>query len=120
MEDEGAIVQNPIPQNILADKMREAGVLLMPNSYPEICSNLLLQAKACGLPVIASNIGSVSEFIDDGVDGVLTKYAPHDLSLWIKKYVEATMSLMKDDKRHEQISRMAVASAVSWEKIGEM
>jgi glycosyltransferase involved in cell wall biosynthesis len=120
MEEEGANVYSPIPQSILADKMRGAWVLLMPNSYPEICSNLLLQAKACGLPVVASNIGSVNEFIEDGKTGILTKYAPHDLSLWVKKYAEAVMRLMGDDDMHKQISTQSVEGIKTWDEIGEM
>lgn len=119
MEGEGATVQNPIPQHILADKMRESWVLLMPNSYPEICSNILLQAQSCGLPVVASNIGSVSEFIENDGTGVLTERYPHDLFLWIKKYAEATIKLMKDDERHKVISDNAPKGVKSWEEVGE-
>jgi len=120
METEGATVQNPIPQSILADKMRESWVLLMPNSYPEICSNLLLQAQACGLPVITSNIGSVGEFIENDKTGILTSHYPHDLFLWIKKYVESTVRLLKDDDKHKRISEQAPKDVKDWDTIGEM
>jgi glycosyltransferase involved in cell wall biosynthesis len=120
MEELGAIVMNPIPQHILAAKMREAWVLLMPNNYPEICSNLLLQAQACGLPVVTSNIGSVSEFIKNGQTGIISKYAPHDLSLWIKKYAEEVLKLFKDEDKHKQISIQAPNKVLNWDEIGEM
>jgi glycosyltransferase involved in cell wall biosynthesis len=119
MEREGAFVRNPIPQGILADKMRDSWALLMPNSYPEICSNLLLQAQACGLPVITSNIGSVGEFIENEKTGIITEKYPHDLFLWIKKYAEATVKLMKDDAQHQLISQTAPGGVLSWEDIGE-
>lgn len=119
MEELGAKVQNPVPQAILADKMRGAGALLMPNSYPEICSNLLLQAQACGLPVIASNIGSAGEFIRDGSSGILTESYPHDMWLWMKLYVEATVNLFKDPVKQRSISEYAPTQVLSWDAIGE-
>jgi glycosyltransferase involved in cell wall biosynthesis len=119
MELVGARVQQPIPQPILAEKMRHAWALLMPNSYPEICSNLLLQAQACGLPVISSNIGSASEFIENNKTGVITECYPHDLFWWIKKYSEATNKLFKNDELHKQISEQAPRDVKSWEEIGE-
>lgn len=119
METEGAKVQYPIPQTILADKLRHAWALLMPNSYPEICSNLLLQAQACGCPVIASRIGSVPEFIEDKKTGILTEQYPHDLFWWIKKYSEATNKLMLNERLHRQISEEAPKGVKSWEEIGE-
>lgn len=119
MEEVGATIQQPIPQHILADKMREAWILLMPNSYPEICSNLLLQARACGLPVVTTNTGSVPEFITNGKTGIISKHYPHDLFLWIKGYVEATVKLCKDEILHKRISEETSKDIQSWEKIGE-
>jgi glycosyltransferase involved in cell wall biosynthesis len=119
METEGATVQQPIPQHILADKMRECWGVLMPNSYPEICSNLMLQARACGTPVITSSIGSAPEFIEHGKTGLLTSYHPHDLFSWIKEYVELTVQLCKDEKQHKQISEQAPEGTLSWDTIGE-
>lgn len=120
MEIAGAKVQLPIPQHILADKLRSAWALLMPNNYPEICSNLLLQARACGLPVISSNIGSAGEFIKDGETGVLSKFAPHDMGLWVKSYVEETVKLFMDDNRHRLIAEKTPEGIKSWDEIGEL
>lgn len=35
------------------------------------CPMSVLESLACGKPVVASNLGSVPEFVEDGVDGVL-------------------------------------------------
>ena len=118
MIKQGAKVRQPVPQTILADLMRKAWLFLMPNSYPEICSNLLLQAQACGLPVITSNIGSAWEFIDHGVTGVLTRHAPHDLFLWSKAYAEAAV-LTANSPYHKDISDNAPKNVKSWQDIGE-
>lgn len=118
MEELGAKVQSPIPQTILADKMRGAGALLMPNSYPEICSNLLLQAQACGLPVIASNIGSAGEFIKNGETGIITDEYPHDMWLWMKSYAESAVKLFQNPEKQKQISEASPRDVLSWEEIG--
>ena len=65
----GAQVLDPIPQKELADVFRQATALLMPNSYPEICSNVLLQAQACGLPIISVPEGALPETVKGGILG---------------------------------------------------
>jgi len=118
MEDQGAMVMQPVKQEILAEIMRSAWILLMPNSYPEICSNLLLQARACGLPVVTTNIGANPEFIDEKT-GVISGDYPHDIWLWVKKYTEATVSLCKDQKRHQGISEQTTEGIPDWNEIAE-
>jgi len=114
-----AQVFQPVAQPVLAEIMRSAWALLMPNNYPEICSNLLLQARACGLPIITSNIGSASEFIDNGKTGIISDCYPHDMHLWVKKYAEATIRLCMDDALHRRISEAASKGIADWNTIGE-
>jgi glycosyltransferase involved in cell wall biosynthesis len=45
--------------------------LFVLTSAAENCPLALLQAMACGLPVIASRVGGVPEIVRDGVDGLL-------------------------------------------------
>ena len=119
MEELKASVMQPVSQEVLAEKMRGAWALLMPNSYPEICSNLILQAQACGLPVITSGIGSAPEFVKNDETGVVTDFYPHDLWLWIKSYAEATVKLFKDEERHRRISELAPRDVLSWEQVAD-
>ena len=42
---------------------------LMPGSWPEPFGLVLIEALACGTPVIARRIGALPEIIRDGVDG---------------------------------------------------
>ena len=116
-KEQGATVLEPISQDELAKVMKEAWILLMPNSYPEICSNLLLQAKASGLPVVASPTGSIPEFLKTG--GVITKTSPLDLYLWWKDFAEETIKLAMDKERHERLSKEAPEDVLSWPEVAD-
>ncbi len=118
MGKHGAHVYHPVSPEVLAHLMRKAWCLLMPNSYPEICSNLLLQAKASGCPVVTSNIGSAAEFIDNGQTGLMTtKYAPHDQASWIIEYTNLVLDL-QNKELHKRISEQSVNGVLNWDQIG--
>jgi len=48
-----------------------AAALLFPIDWPEPFGLVMIEAMACGTPVLAFNEGSVPEVIDDGVSGVV-------------------------------------------------
>ena len=60
----------PIPFERMADRYREMGILLLP-TVREGFSLSVLEAMACGLPVVASNCSSLPEQIDHGKGGFL-------------------------------------------------
>ena len=47
--------------------------LLLPIDWPEPFGLVMIEAMACGTPVIAFNRGSVPEVIDDGVSGFIVE-----------------------------------------------
>jgi glycosyltransferase involved in cell wall biosynthesis len=50
-----------------------AHVLLVPIDWPEPFGLVMIEAMACGTPVIAYNRGSVSEVVDEGVTGFVVE-----------------------------------------------
>jgi glycosyltransferase involved in cell wall biosynthesis len=56
--------------NLVAQYYRAADFYLHA-AKAETFPNTILEAMACGLPVIASNVGGISEQVDDGVTGFL-------------------------------------------------
>ncbi len=115
----GAHVYHPVGQEVLASLLRQARCLLMPNSYPEICSNLLLQAQASGCPVVTSDIGSAPEFIEHGKSGLLSrKYKPHDLDSWIVEYTNLVLDVYLNNELFNKISEEAPKGVRSWDQIG--
>jgi glycosyltransferase involved in cell wall biosynthesis len=117
--EQGCTILDPIPQHELAQVMREAWLLLMPNSYPEICSNLLLQARASGLPVVASPTGSIPEFLRSGEHGTITRSGPEDLYFWWHEFAGEAMKLVLDHEQHKRMSEATVFGVDSWEVIAE-
>jgi len=116
----GAHVYAPTTQPVMATLMRKAWAFLMPNSYPEICSNLLLQARACGLPVVASDIGANAEFIEHKKTGLLTtKWKPHDLHSWTVEFARQACVLQHKQDLHRSISEAAPKGLMTWEQVGE-
>lgn len=57
---------------------QQAKVLINPILFDEPFGLVVVEAMACGTPVIAFNMGSMAEIIDDGVNGFLVK--PNDIS----------------------------------------
>ena len=120
MNTAGAHVYAPTSQTVMAQLMRKAWVFLMPNSYPEICSNLLLQARACGLPIVSSNIGANPEFITNGETGLLTsKWHPHDIHSWSVEFARQSCVLQRHKDTHKHISEKAPIGVPTWRDIGE-
>ncbi len=59
------------PRAKIFELMRNASVLIFPSICYECAPMTVIEAFACGLPVIASNIGSIPEFVDHGRTGLL-------------------------------------------------
>jgi glycosyltransferase involved in cell wall biosynthesis len=54
-----------------ADFLSGAVALLLPIDWPEPFGLVMIEAMACGIPVIAYGVGSVPEIIEDGVTGFI-------------------------------------------------
>jgi glycosyltransferase involved in cell wall biosynthesis len=56
-----------------SDFLSRAKALLMPIDWPEPFGLVMIEAMACGTPVIAYNSGSVSEIVEDGLTGFIVE-----------------------------------------------
>lgn len=57
--------------DVVRVQMNQSTALVLPSIWYENFPRVLVEAFACGLPVIASRIGALAELIDDGVTGLL-------------------------------------------------
>jgi glycosyltransferase involved in cell wall biosynthesis len=71
-----------------------AKALLMPIDWPEPFGLVMIEAMACGTPVIAYNHGSVPEIIEDGVTGFI-----------VEDEVEAVAALQRIDTLDRKVIR---------------
>jgi len=68
---ERLLTPQPVTPSYLAVLGRIA--LLLPIDWPEPFGLVMIEAMACGTPVIAYNRGSVAEIIDDGLTGFIVE-----------------------------------------------
>ena len=66
-------MQGEISEAQKADFLSGAVALLMPIDWPEPFGLVMIEAMACGTPVVAFNRGSVPEIVDHGVTGFIVE-----------------------------------------------
>jgi len=67
------------------ERMARASYLLMPSVWYENFPRTLVEAYACGLPVIASRLGALLELVDHGFTGLLAEPdSPRELARQIR------------------------------------
>lgn len=87
-----------VSQNVLLGLYSECDVLVLP-SKTEGWGLSLMEAMACGKPVVASRVGGVPELVRDGTDGILVR--PGD----VRGLADAIVTLLKDLKLREEMGR---------------
>jgi len=74
--DPRVTVDGPFARDELAQALAQIDVLVVPSTWHENAPFVVLEARAAGLPVIASRFGGLTEVVNDEVDGDL--FAPGD------------------------------------------
>lgn len=64
------------PPADVRDLMRTASVLVLPSHW-EGQPMVILEAMACGIPIVSTTVGAIPDVVRDGVDGLLV--APYDV-----------------------------------------
>jgi glycosyltransferase involved in cell wall biosynthesis len=67
----GVQMLGALPPAAVYDEMRRAQALVLPSVWYEAFPRTLVEAFACGLPVIASRLGALPELVQDGRTGIL-------------------------------------------------
>lgn len=107
------------------DRIRRASVLVLPtqlhNGWREAAGLVLLEAQACGVPVIAYDSGGAPEMLDDGQTGVVVP--ERDLPALASAIVEVlTLSSSERDRLRTAARRFVVehrSLAASAAELGE-
>ena len=69
LDDPSIVVVGEIGEGEKSDFLGHAKALLFPIDWPEPFGLVMIEALACGTPVVAFRGGSVEEVLDDGVTG---------------------------------------------------
>lgn len=85
------------PENIY----ERIDILVLPSLYKEGLPNVILESLAMKTPIIASNIGGISEVLQDGQNGYLVEPGKIDL------LAEAINKIWIDQKKYRQFSNDA-------------
>jgi glycosyltransferase involved in cell wall biosynthesis len=74
----GVTLLGQLPSTRVAEEMAGAVALVLPSVWYEGFPMVLVEAFSCGLPVIASDIGALSELVEPGSTGLLFKAGDAD------------------------------------------
>lgn len=88
-----------IPNHELPKILNEHELFVLPSLW-EGMPKTLLEAMACGLPVIGTNIDGIKEVIKDGKNGILCETDPQSIR-------EAIINVMEDEKLRAQLGKNA-------------
>lgn len=94
-----------VPASGMAEVYARATVVIMPSIFPEAFGKVGVEAMSVGRPVIASDVGGVRDWLEDGVNGLLVRPAEsRDLAI-------AITELLEDLGRVEQMGKAARRTA---------
>jgi len=93
----------------LATAYASADIFVFP-STTDTFGNVILEAQACGLPVVVSDSGGPKELVEHTANGLITK--SHD----VEDFVHAIRALVTDSALRERMGRSARQSVIdrSW------
>lgn len=101
----------PLAKETVVKLMSKSALVILP-TYNDNSPYTILEAMACGTPVVASNVGGIPEIITDGYDGILVDPGyPEELA-------DAIIDLLQDKTLYNQISKRekeTITKKFSWE-----
>ena len=114
-------LREPLPRDDLVRLLASATLFVCPSIY-EPLGIVNLEAMACGIPVIASNVGGIPEVVDGGATGVLVPYVAGNATAYESGLANAIESLLDDPARAKDLGaagRARAESDFSWPAIAD-
>ncbi len=104
-----------VPHKNMATTYLLGDVFVAPSQKPEGMPMVLLEASACGLPLVATHLGGIPEVVQDGVNGLLVDRPPDADELAGK-----IITVLTDNDRRQRLGVKARARALerfAWQRI---
>ena len=101
-----------VPHDRIPEYLRRFSIYVAPSVHEESFGVAVLEASACGVPVVASKVGGLPEVVQDGVTGLLVPPADH-VSL-----ADALEGLLKNRTLRRQMGeqgRQFVHDSYAWD-----
>ena len=98
--DNGTVIYHGMIRNV-AEAMSYAHCIVHPTYYPEGISNVLLEACACGRPIITTDRSGCREVVDNGINGYMIPCKDGDR---LVDAMEKFLSLTYEEKRQMGIN----------------
>jgi glycosyltransferase involved in cell wall biosynthesis len=101
-----------VPHNDVQTFLYKADIFVLP-SLSEGFPNVILEAMACGLPIVASRVGGVPDIMKDGVHGYLVEAKEPD------KIAEKILILLNNNELREKIAQMNkdIVKTFGWDNV---
>jgi glycosyltransferase involved in cell wall biosynthesis len=96
--------------------MQAADCLVCPSIWEEAAGLVVLESLACGLPVLASKVGGIPEYVEDGRNGFLfPSGSPEQLAERVRRLTEDRESLraMSQSARHVALERCSISARLA-------
>jgi len=94
------------PKRNVEPVMQAADCGLCPSVWAEAAGLVILEALACGLPVVASRIGGIPEFVEDGRNGLLFTPGDH------RELADRIRRLCDDPELRHRMGQQARSDAI--------
>jgi glycosyltransferase involved in cell wall biosynthesis len=91
----------PLPPERVLEEMGDARATIVPTLWYETFGRVVIESFAVGTPVIASDLGAVSELIDEGRTGLLFRPGDHE------DLARAVQQVASDGKRADVMRKEA-------------
>lgn len=84
----GVQFMGALSSEAVIDLLINSDVFVLPTYHPEGFPNSILEAMALGLPVIATDVGAITESVIDGVNGfIIPSQSPNELIRAMRRYI---------------------------------
>jgi len=87
-------------------EIASSAAVVYPASFPEVSCISMMEAAACGTPVVASRYAALKETVVDGETGLLIPGDPHS-EQYQERFVDAVIGLLDDEARRADMGEAA-------------
>lgn len=114
-------LKDQLPRPELVQVLSHATVFACPSIY-EPLGIVNLEAMACEVPVVASDVGGIPEVVVDGITGTLVHYDEHDTTAFEAGIAKALSLVVADPElaqRMGQAGRQRAVEEFGWDRIAQ-